>query len=441
MQPEIAILGGGIAGLSLASFINASSVVLEKETAVGGLSRSFGLNGISYDIGPHIIFSRNKEVLDLHSSLIRTNRIRRSNQIFFKGRYVKYPFENDLSALDAVDRDYCLNEFLENPYASYKPGNMQQFFLSVFGEGITRLYLQPYNEKIWKFDPSCMDTQMVERIPKPPKEDVIKSAAGIATEGYTHQLYFHYPSAGGFQSLVDAYREKAVRNGSKIEVGAQIREIGKADGDWVVSTDKGEVRAKQLINCMPIHELLKVLPPPEDVKTALQKLLYNSIYIVVVQVKRDNIGDHFALYIPEKDIIFHRLSKLNFLGEAYKLPGTGSTLLAEVTFRPGSYLGSISEAAIVERVTSDLVKLGFIKHDDIVDVAVRFEHYAYVIYDLDHRRNVDTVLAYLRGLGIASVGRFAEFEYLNTDGVVERTLALARKVNAVTVPRESAGLR
>ena len=55
-----------------------------------------------------------------------------------------------------------------------------------------------------------------------------------------------------------------------------------------------------------------------------------------------------------------------------------------------------------------------------------------MIYDLDHRRNVDTILAYLREQGIRCAGRFAEFEYLNTDGVVERTLKLAREVNGGT---------
>ena len=169
MNVDTAILSGGIAGLSLASFLDRPVAVLEREPAVGGLSRSYSLNGVAYDIGPHIMFSKNKEVLDLHTSLVPTNRIRRSNQIFFKGRYVKYPFENDLAALDPADRDYCLKEFLSNPYENYVPGNMLQFFLSTFGEGITKLYLQPYNEKIWKFDPAFMDTQMVDRIPKPPK--------------------------------------------------------------------------------------------------------------------------------------------------------------------------------------------------------------------------------------------------------------------------------
>ena len=47
--------------------------------------------------------------------------------------------------------------------------------------------------------------------------------------------------------------------------------------------------------------------------------------------------------------------------------------------------------------------------------------YAYVIYDLLHRRHTDKVLDYLKGIGIHSNGRFAEFEYVNTDnGVVEK---------------------
>src|SRR5262245_4548304 len=106
------ILGGGIAGLSLAHFLNRKSLILEKETQVGGLSRSFDFGGIAYDIGPHIIFSKNKEVLDLHTTLVETSQIRRSNKIFHMGRFVKYPFENGLGALSDEDRDYCLHEFL-----------------------------------------------------------------------------------------------------------------------------------------------------------------------------------------------------------------------------------------------------------------------------------------------------------------------------------------
>ncbi len=397
---------------------------------MGGLSRSYSLNGVAYDIGPHIIFSKNKEVLDLHTSIIKSNRVRRSNQIYFKGRHVKYPFENDLSALSEEDRGYCLNDFLDNPYEAYSPQNMLQFFLATFGEGITRLYLQPYNEKIWKFDPACMDMQMVERIPKPPKEDVVASANGVATEGYTHQLYFHYPTSGGFQTLVDAYRDRAVARGQIIRTEAAVRRLERISGGWKVHTDAGAIQVDKLINCAPIFEIFSLLNPPAAIKADLDALLFNSIYIVIVQVIKDNIGDHFAFYIPDKDIIFHRLSKLNFLGEAYVLEGGGTTLMAEVTFRPGSYLSTINQDIIVDQVIDGLEAIGFIERGDILSTEVRYEKYAYVIYDLLHRERVDRLLAWLRDQDIESAGRFAEFEYLNTDGVVERTLALARRLNA-----------
>ena len=392
MKTDVVILGGGLAGLSLAAFIDRQALVLESQDEVGGLSRSYVMNGITYDLGPHIIFSKNKQVLDMHTTMIETNRLRRSNKIFYKGRYIKYPFENDLAALDPKERDYCLKEFLLNPYENYKPANMLQFFLSTFGEGITRVYLQPYNEKIWKYDPSFMDTQMVDRIPKPPAEDVIKSANGIATEGYTHQLYFHYPKSGGFQTLVNAYRDRALSKGQRIQTGVQIQRLQQTDGGWRVHTNQGPIEAGQLVNCMPLHELFKLMDAPDEAKRHLNGLKYNSIYIILVQVKKDKIGDHLGVYIPDKNTLFHRLCRLNYLGDSYRLPGSQSTLMAEVTFRPGSYLASLPQSQIVDQAIEGLVANKFIEMQDVIDTVIRFEPYAYVIYDLNHRQNADHVL-------------------------------------------------
>jgi len=424
------ILGAGIAGLSLAHFLKDRSFILEKGQHIGGLGRSFGFNGIYYDVGPHIIFSKNKKILDFHKSLIETNQIRRSNKIYHKGKLVKYPFENDLAALDDKERDYCLKEFLNNPYENYVPKNMLQFFLKTFGEGITRLYLQPYNEKIWKFDASFMDTQMVERIPKPPKEDVIKSAKGIPTEGYKHQLYFHYPKKGGFQSLVKAYAN-LIRDKTQIIKPVKIKKIYKNDGLWTIETDKGSFNCETLINCMPLHELFKYIEVPKKVLTCVNNLKYNSIYITVIQAKKDNLGDNFSLNFADPSIIFHRISKLNFLGKEYCLK-SGSTLLTEITYRPGSYLASLSTDEIKKQVIDDLEKLELVKKEEILDVEVRRFKYAYVIYDLNHRKNVDYVLKYLSDLGVHCCGRFAEFEYMNSDKVVEHTQSLADKLNHQT---------
>ena len=132
MAHQIGLLGGGMAGLSLAYFLKSQTVIIEKNKTVGGLSRSYEKNGLYYDIGPHIIFSKNKEVLDFFNKISDNNKLERSNRIFHKGNYVKYPFENFLAQLNnQKEINYCLDTFLNNHYAKIEPNNMLAFFLKM----------------------------------------------------------------------------------------------------------------------------------------------------------------------------------------------------------------------------------------------------------------------------------------------------------------------
>ena len=115
---------------------------------------------------------------------------------------------------------------------------MLQFFLKIFGEGITKTYLEPYNQKIWKFEPSFMDTQMVERIPKPPKIDIINSARGKKTEGYKHQLFFHYPKKNGIQALFDAYYNQLNARKTKVLLNEKILSVSSNNKTTIIKTSK-----------------------------------------------------------------------------------------------------------------------------------------------------------------------------------------------------------
>ena len=82
---KLTILGGGLSAISLACFLQnrediAEINILEKEDRAGGLCRTFETNGIEYDVGPHIIFSKDKEILDFMNGLLEDNiaQIRRS---------------------------------------------------------------------------------------------------------------------------------------------------------------------------------------------------------------------------------------------------------------------------------------------------------------------------------------------------------------------------
>ena len=52
----------------------------------------------------------------------------------------------------------------------------------------------------------------------------------------------------------------------------------------------------------------------------------------MVNIKGNIAGKNFALMVPNKNIIFHRISKLDFLGKNYSLKGS-TTFQIEITFK------------------------------------------------------------------------------------------------------------
>src|SRR6516165_11602790 len=233
---NIGILGGGISGLTLQRFLDHPSEVLEKASVPGGLCRTFWKDGFGFDIGGHILFSKHEHVNELINGLLgdNINYCRRANKILYKGRYIKYPFENDLGSLDKQESYECLIDYLKND--SPPPTNFEEWTYYTFGRSIAEKYLIPYNRKIWKLEPREMGLDWVGRVPKPPLEDVVKSALGIETEGYTHQLCFRYPLHGGFEALVKAM----IPQGATIHLNTRIRRITQRAGGWVVSDGRRE---------------------------------------------------------------------------------------------------------------------------------------------------------------------------------------------------------
>jgi len=423
---SIGILGGGISGICLAAHLGPNVDVLEKRARIGGLCGSIRDRGYTFDAaGPHIMFSRNKEVLNLMVRALGENvhQRRRENKIWFKGRLVKYPFENDLASLPKEDNFECIYHYIVNPRANDEPSNLAEWSYKTFGEGISDKYFIPYNRKIWNYDPAKLGLEFVARIPKPPMEDVLKSSIGIPTEGYLHQLYFYYPIEGGYESVVHGFA-KSVKG--KIETSWPVAEVAKRDGKWHVTSANGERRTfDTLVSTIPIHELLGVWrEAPPEAREAAARLRYNSLLNILLGVRGEGVP-YTALYIPDPGIVFHRLSFPKYFSE-HNVPKGSWAVMAEITANAGDGTWDMSDEQVLDRVISDLRKM------ELVDPAaidytrvVRFQ-YGYPVYDLGYRRNVIALRESVEATGLHLLGRFAQFDYINSDVCVERAIGLAQ---------------
>jgi protoporphyrinogen oxidase len=425
---SIGILGGGLTGLTIANSLTCAFEVLEKKSECGGLCKSMQQDGFTFDYGgAHIIFSRNREPINFMLGMLGENyvRRRRNNKIFFKGRLVKYPFENGLSDLPKEDCFECLYHYIRNDYG--RPSNFKEWLYYTFGKGIAEKYLIPYNEKIWNYDAERMSLHWVEgRIPKPPLEDVIKSAIGIETEGYTHQLYFYYPKIGGIQALI-----KAMENGvsSKICKNFEISRVERRNDKWMVSNGKEERAFDQLISTIPIFDLIGAMDKvPKTVLKALNGLKYNSLISVSLGIDMPELNDITAMYFPDKDFYPHRVGfPMNF--SKHNVPRGKSSLIAEITANEGDGVWELDDNHIIQHVIDGLYQKGIISQKAVCFSKVMRSKYAYVVYDLEYLEHIRAIRNYLTELGIILCGRFAEFEYLNMDACVERGIELAEHLN------------
>ena len=426
---RIGILGGGISGIALAANLQGDVEILEKRDRIGGLCATVIEDGFTFDAaGPHIMFSKNKEVLQLMVDTLGENvhQRRRENKIWFKGRLVKYPFENDLAALPKEDNFDCIYGYIVNPRANDEPENLAAWSYKTFGAGISEKYFIPYNRKIWNYDPEKIGLEFVSRIPKPPMEDVLKSSVGISTEGYLHQLHFYYPIEGGYEALVHAF---AAQVQAPVRTNWRVASVARDGDGWRVVSEGGEERRYDtLVNTMPIHELLKVWQDaPAEAHEYAAKLRYNSLINVLIGFREDRGYPYTALYLPDPEISFHRLSFPKAFSERC-VPEGHSAVMAEITTNEGDGFWEMSNDHVIERVISDLEKLEMFDRDTIVyRKAVRFL-YGYPVYDLDYRKNVTAMREAVEATGMHLLGRFAQFDYINSDVCIERALALAAQL-------------
>lgn len=428
---KIAIVGAGVSGLAAGRFLAERGHAVELFEAADhpntGLLESREVEGYTYDVGGgHIVYSRDPraaaffEALYPDGALLRHHRCTR---ILFHDRFVPYPFENGLSHLPPDVNFECLSGYIR-AYVERgdrpAPANFRDWIYYRMGAGMAKHFMVPYNEKIWDGDLSEMGVEWVEgRVPEAPIEDILRSALGIPTEGYTHQLHFQYPSRGGIHDLA---RRLARPLEGRIRYGHGVEHI-RRKGDHRFEVDGAEYDA--VVYTAPLDRA-PALVEGLDRGAAKAAAALRHISLTTFLFGMEAAARPFSwVYLPYPEQ--GPVNRVTYLSNysPNNAPEGKASLLAEVTHRRPWAVGR----ADVEAVRRHLARAGLLREDAVEVVDFGTVEYAYILYERGFSRVQERALAGLEDLGIHPLGRFGRYRYLNMDHCILEARELAEDLD------------
>ena len=170
-QKRIVIIGAGPTGLGAGYRLRElgydNFVILEARDKVGGLASSEkSRNGFTYDIGGHVLFSHYEYFDRLFDKVIGDDyqELMRESWVWMCDRFLPYPFQNNIKYLPKEIVLECLMGLIEAQKQDFdlrRFRNFEEFILGVFGKGIAKYFMMPYNFKVWAHPPKMMNKEWV----------------------------------------------------------------------------------------------------------------------------------------------------------------------------------------------------------------------------------------------------------------------------------------
>jgi protoporphyrinogen oxidase len=435
MPETVHILGGGLAGMSCAADLTKSGTpvrVLEAAPQVGGLAQSFTLDGFVCDFGPHRFHSSRAQVNDHAKDALAGNvhdRIRMSRIFLFK-RFFHYPLRAG-NVITNLPKHVLVRAFLDYwimwARQKIKPipdDSFESYIRKRFGDTLYRVFFGTYTEKTWQIPPSQISPDWAsQRITLLNLWDVVKKTLTRPKDvPRTYVSKFIYPREGGIGSIAKGYQAIVEKGGGKVVTSAPIRKL-KVAGNRVTAVvyEKDgkavEESVAKVVSTLPVNRLVEMLDPPAPpaVLQAAKDLKHKAIVFVYLRLDKEQVTPDHWVYLPEKHLTIHRISEFKNFAES--MCPKGKTLVcAEITCSEGDERWSRTDADLVDVSIRDLVTIGLIKKEEVIGSAIRRVPYAYPLYDLAYRKNLQTLLGHLRPLSnLISTGRQGLFRYGNMD--------------------------
>ncbi|OAR01725.1 hypothetical protein LLEC1_02844 [Akanthomyces lecanii] len=426
IEVDVLVIGAGPSGLGAAKRLqqldSASWLIVDSNATPGGLaSTDVTPEGFLYDVGCHVIFSHHKYCDDcLNEALPRPDdwyEHKRISYCRYKGRWVAYPFQNSIAALDPDEQALCLEGLVEASLQARardpadKPKTFDEWNLRAMGKYLNDIFMRPYNFKVWAIPTTMMNaTWLGERVAAPNFKSLTSDVVRNKVAGpWGPNATFRFPARGGTGGIRIAPAKTLEQKKTKFGDHATVTKVN-ADTTSVHLKDGTVIKYGSLISTMAVDHLAQSMSDTK-LQGLCKPLFYSSTNVIGIGIRGERperIGDKCWLYFSEDNCPFYRATVFSNYSP-HNQPDASVELATQQLAgggKPTSHETLLADT-IRGALATDLLR----PEAEIVSTYVRRFDHGYPTPHVDRDDALAQILPYLQDKDILSRGRFGSWTY------------------------------
>lgn len=429
------IIGAGPAGLAAAHRLvdnGVSTVILERDAQVGGISRTVRYKGYYFDIGGHRFHTKNKAVLSWWQGLLPGDfrKVGRRSRIYYRQAFFDYPLTmaNVFAHIGPMESllialSYCRSHLFPFPDES----GFEQWIINRFGRKLYGLFFKEYTHKVWGVEGGGLSADVAEHRIK--GLSLFQAARNALSRGRNNTIKtliseFYFPRLG-CGMMYEAAASRIAHKGGQLMLQSEVSAI-KHNGSLITSVVCKDIRTGRLTeiqgsdfcSSMPLTYLVLRMEPaaPPDIREACRKLKYRSIVLVNCIVDRKDVCADNWIYIHSSDVKVARIQ--NFKNwSPDMLPDQDKTALGlEYFCDEGDEIWVKDDRGLLALAAAELERLKLCAANEVIDGCVVRAAKTYPIYETGYSRHLDAIRKYVgRFTNLHCMGRYGMFRYNGMD--------------------------
>jgi protoporphyrinogen oxidase len=443
------VLGGGPAGLAVVDGLVDSAaapfVLIEQSAELGGLARTMIWPGVgNHDLGPHKIFTLDAALMQRIEALLpAADWLTREkiSSIYLHGHYLTYP-----PSPFSLARVFGVKAFVEMVAGfgasrvralgrAATPKTFEDDLVGRVGGKLYDVLFKPIALKLWG-DPRHLDVKLSRgRVQTPSILEIGLRLLKLRRASEFEALTFRYPR-GGLGRLWAAIEQKGDGRGRFVRE-CSVRSF-ELRGDRISAINCINPRTGEptrfavedddfVASTLPLSLLVHLLGShlrPEVIETARSIIVLNDLLLVFFHVDRPSLLNESWVFVPDPDIVFHRISEQESFDPG--MTPAGSIVCCEIMSNELRPMSAQSDEQLAAAAQRGLAAMGLTGARILSHRVIRLPK-SYPVFRAGYEQGLQLVLNALdRFSNLRSVGRQGAFNYIGTIDAMDIGYGFAR---------------